>query len=177
MQLQVTITLPDSGPEAGPAAKWLGSFQSWLDVAPKCVAIEQYDGQKLAYIAEYVTVAEVKEFFMPRLPRSRVSYNARMVFYWLITNLHNHLEVRCVGCRERYMVCSCKTSGFRRWGNGFDEWKYVDLNPDSDQAEKVWLIGRKSLVKLPPLLLEQTPDRSAVRRERVKLFLQYLQGA
>lgn len=175
MQVHIIVTLPTEGPETEAAGAWFGSFQSWLDIAPQKVAVEIYNGQTLTYTHPFVNVGELKEFFAERLPRSRVHYNARMVFYWLITNLHRDLEVRCAACLQRYLKCQCEASGYRRLGPGPDEWCYGDLTPDSDKNENVWLIGRRSLVKLPMSVLEGISDRSSTRRERVIQFLHFLQ--
>ena len=177
MQVQMIVTLPTEGPKAEAAAVWFECFQSWLDVAPKGIAVEIYDGQKLTYTHPYVTVGELKEFFTDRVPRSRVHYSARMVFYWLIINMHQDLEVRCVKCRKRYLACTCEASGYHKWADGPDDWSYGDLTPDSDRNENVWVIGRRSLVKLPLLLLNDVADRSPVRRARVIQFLKSIQDS
>jgi len=177
MRLQVTINLPADGPDAEPAEKWLESFRSWLQVVPAGVSVDIYDAQTLAYTDEFVTVQDLKDYFRPRMPQSRVPYNARMVFYWLVVNLHRDLEVRCAACRQRYLTCTCEASGYRKWGEGPNEWRYGDLTPDSHRHERTWLIGRRSLIQLPLLRLEQVADRSPARRERIKQFLIDLKGA
>lgn len=177
MRLKVEVSLPPTGEQAEPARVWLRSFESWLEVVPQGVTVKIHEVRPDRHSDMYVDVTEAKEFFKGKVKPARVHYNGRSVFFWLVENMHQHLEVRCRRCQERYGVCNCEASGYERWGDGPDEWGYGYLSPRSCQYEDVWVIGRDSLRKLPMVVLDDSYDISDTRRERVRAFVMYVKGA